>query len=140
MLPINTLKNCGNSSKLVLRIKEPIPVTRESFLVACLNSELFSNAADAIYEYSTLAGALFAPVQNGFYRDAFTAELVKTVRKLGGVAVVQSSWGPTVAVLLPSQQEAEDLVVKILNSIDSNRISVEITQPNQSGAFIRFAK
>jgi len=112
----------------------------ENSIVPNLNSESFSNAAYAIYEYSTLAGALFGPVQNGFYRDAFTAELVKNVQSLGGVAVVQSSWGPTVAVLLPSQQEAEDMVVKIHNAIDSNRISVEITQPNQSGASIRFAK
>ena len=60
----------------------------------------------AIGQYGQLAGQLFEPVQGGIYRTTTIAETVNTITKLGIQGAVQSSWGPTISVVLRDQDHA----------------------------------
>jgi len=68
----------------------------ESVIVpAARNGDLTAFGA-AVYEFNRCAGEPFALVQGGTYSSAVTSELVSELRRLGVLAVGQSSWGPTV--------------------------------------------
>lgn len=55
---------------------------------------------EALYDYNRRAGALFQATQGGCYADAGAAAIIKTVRALGIRGVGQSSWGPTIFLIV----------------------------------------
>ncbi len=69
--------------------------------------------AEAIFEYNVRVGEMFRPWQGGIYSHAITAKLVDFVRSFNISAVGQSSWGPTVFVILPGPEMIEPLRQKI---------------------------
>ena len=68
--------------------------------------ELFS---ESLYRYGEEAGRCFSRQQEGIYSTTLAAATVRELRRLGVVGVGQSSWGPTIFALLPSEQAAQQV-------------------------------
>lgn len=83
-----------------LLLLQMLPAVAEADFAAC---------SDAIYEYGRVVGEYFAPYQGGVYSSALARELVPQLREQGYTGVGQSSWGPTLFVLCPSEAAAAEL-------------------------------
>ncbi|HEX2473919.1 MAG TPA: hypothetical protein VHK01_04205 [Lacipirellulaceae bacterium] len=92
---------------------------------------------EAVYQFGRLAGECFAPIQGGPFADAAIAGLVQRIRAHGIRGVGQSSWGPTVFAICPSQAEAEALVEWLRESVEPTTHEISIANPNNAGAVIR---
>jgi beta-RFAP synthase len=73
--------------------------------------ELFS---ESLHRYGEEAGRCFSPQQEGIYSTALAAATVRELRRLGVVGVGQSSWGPTIFALLPSDQMARQVRAQLV--------------------------
>lgn len=62
----------------------------------------------ALDEYGTAVGEFFAPVQGGCFAHPLAGELADWLRKQGFAGVAQSSWGPTLCVVVPGSESAEE--------------------------------
>ncbi|MGH7135570.1 MAG: beta-ribofuranosylaminobenzene 5'-phosphate synthase [Pirellulales bacterium] len=69
----------------------------------------FDRFGQSLYRYGQLAGECFAAWQGGLYASPAIERLVTRCREAGARGVGQSSWGPTVFALCPSQRDAEQL-------------------------------
>lgn len=95
----------------------PVPLEITAALCRELVCELAPAAAcgdcdrfgEALYRYGQLAGECFAAWQGGLYASLAIERLVARCRDAGARGVGQSSWGPTVFALCPSQRDAENL-------------------------------
>lgn len=94
MTPALTDRLCG----IVLRELLPALVER--------NAEEFSRALGS---YGDLVGEYFAPVQQGRFADPGAVEAVEWLAQRGIRGVAQSSWGPTLAVVLPDAAVASEM-------------------------------
>ena len=61
---------------------------------------------ESVYRFGYRAGICFAPVQGGPYHGDHVADMVEEIRSLGVPGVGQSSWGPTLFCVLPSESAA----------------------------------
>lgn len=73
----------------------------------------FHDFSEAVYQYCRTSGTIFAPVQGGDYASAAIAARIKSLQEMGVVGVGQSSWGPTVFAMTPSQDAAIDLTRRL---------------------------
>jgi len=95
----------------------------------------FGRFADSLWEYGTLAGTCFAPVQGGPFNGPVLTQLAYRLRELGAVGVGQSSWGPTLFAFQPSAETAQDFVRK-LQSTGEMPVDVVVTSVANSGAVV----
>ena len=65
---------------------------------------------ESVYRYGVRAGMCFAQQQGGPFANPQLQDWVAAIRRRGVRGVGQSSWGPTLFALLPSQADAEELV------------------------------
>lgn len=70
----------------------------------------FFSFAGALGEYGQLIGRFFSPVQGGPYTLPQMETLVQRLQAQGYAAVAQSSWGPTVCVVVPDGDATEQIV------------------------------
>jgi predicted sugar kinase len=73
----------------------------------------FERFSESLYRYGHAAGMCFAARQGGPFASPRVANLVETIRSLGVHGVGQSSWGPTVFAVLPSEAAADDLLMRL---------------------------
>jgi beta-RFAP synthase len=59
---------------------------------------------EALYDFNRRVGEMFQHAQGGWYAHPRVEEIVKPLRGAGVKGVGQSSWGPTVFALLPSEE------------------------------------
>ncbi len=97
---------------------------------ALLQSDLPS-FGEAIHEYNYQAGACFANVQGGNYSYPVTADLIAKLRKAGFPGVGQSSWGPTVFVVVDEESGS-----RLSHFLDQLGLTYFRSQMNESGARI----
>ena len=93
----------------------------------------FNLFAEGLYQFGKQSGLQFQSVQSGAYHSRQVAELVEFVRACGVLAVGQSSWGPGVFAILPSDEWAAFLI----NRIDDRypgRYQFTISQADNQGA------
>ncbi|MCA9202474.1 MAG: hypothetical protein KDA59_05500, partial [Planctomycetales bacterium] len=81
---------------------------REHLLPALAAAD-FDGFSASLYRYGHAAGLCFKALQGGPYNGSELTALVERIRSLGVAGVGQSSWGPTLFALTPSQTAAEDL-------------------------------
>ncbi len=91
---------------------------------------------EAIAEYGRAIGEYFSPVQGGVFADPRVRELDRQWPQLGR-RLVQSSWGPTVVAMTPSEIVAVDLRREITDRYGPDRWLIEIVSPLNEGASIR---
>jgi len=115
---------------------ERLTTLAKTRLMPCAASGCYAAFSEALYEYGCLAGACFASRQGGPFASPRLAHLVEWIRGQGLRGVGQSSWGPTLFVLLPSQQEAEMFVGVLRREYPTETLDVVITAASQSGAQI----
>jgi beta-RFAP synthase len=111
-------------------------ITNEEMLPA-LERRDCSAFGDAVYRYGRLAGECFAAVQGGPFASRDIARLVEAIRSRGVPGVGQSSWGPTVFAICPSEVDAHALSDWIRQSFSADAHEITIAHPNNEGAFIR---
>ena len=66
--------------------------------------------AEGIFEYGHRSGRMFETIQGGAYNGSAIEAVVKRVREFGVTATGQSSWGPCVFAVLPTKNQANELV------------------------------
>ncbi|MEZ5940043.1 MAG: hypothetical protein R3C18_01540 [Planctomycetaceae bacterium] len=71
----------------------------------------------ALYEYGQLVGEFFSPIQGGVYSHPEMRSCANQLAALGISGWVQSSWGPTLALVCESEAQAFEVENTIQNSI-----------------------
>jgi beta-ribofuranosylaminobenzene 5'-phosphate synthase len=94
----------------------------------------FTEFSRSLYRYGRIAGECFASHQHGAFLNGRTAELVETIRALGGEGVGQSSWGPTLFVAMPDQAAGHDLAARLATAHDLSDYDKLVVRPNNTGA------
>jgi predicted sugar kinase len=111
-------------------------ITNEEILPAVERADCRA-FGDAVYRFGRLAGDCFAAVQGGPFASTETARLIDAIRGNGIAGVGQSSWGPTVFAICPSQAKAEELAHWLRELPSPTRREITIANPNNDGAVIR---
>jgi beta-RFAP synthase len=96
----------------------------------------FAHFSEAYFEYGHLAGACFATEQGSPYASRRLAEIVGRVRAMGIGGIIQSSWGPTLAALLPDQNSASELAQTLRADPITADATLEIAAAVNHGAVI----
>jgi len=112
---------------------ELIALTREGLVPAAATAD-FATFSDSLYRYGRLSGECFAAKQGGPYNGSVLAALVEKIRARGHLGVGQSSWGPTIFVVVPSASAADSLANEL--AAQPNELDVLISAPCNSGARI----
>jgi beta-RFAP synthase len=118
----------------------PLEVTDELWrevnaqMLPALQAANFQLFSEAVLRFGKVAGECFSSVQGGPYNGPVLHELVEKVRELGVAGVGQSSWGPTLFCLLPSQADAEQFVPDFQNLLGDVRVHCTIAGPCNCGA------
>ncbi|HEY5313496.1 MAG TPA: hypothetical protein VIK18_13305 [Pirellulales bacterium] len=120
----------------------PLPTTERLCRLALLDMLPAAQAGDfahfsqAYFEYGHLAGACFATEQGSAYASPRLAEIVGRVRAMGIGGIIQSSWGPTLAALLPDRSAADELAHALRADPVTADAKFEIAAPVNHGAVI----
>ncbi|QGJ69740.1 Hypothetical protein PBC10988_14270 [Planctomycetales bacterium 10988] len=73
----------------------------------------FELASENFYQLNRATGERFASVQGGLYSRPEINDWIKWLRAEKITGVGQSSWGPTIFALLPSEDQAKSLATKL---------------------------
>ncbi len=92
---------------------------------------------ESVFRFGRLAGECFAAVQGGAFASSQIADLVDTLRGWGVCGVGQSSWGPTVFAVLPSDEAASDLLARLRQSGKDESYDIRISRPWNKPAEVR---
>jgi beta-ribofuranosylaminobenzene 5'-phosphate synthase len=115
---------------------ELIALTRDGLVPAAATAD-FATFSDSLYRYGRLSGECFAAKQGGPYNGPVLAALVEKIRVRGHVGVGQSSWGPTIFVVVPSALAAASLANEL--AVQPEELDVLVSAPCNSGARIEVA-
>ncbi len=113
-----------------------IKAVRERILPAVAEVR-FDDFSEALYEFGRQAGMCFADAQGGPFNGPLLENIVKTVRAMGVRGVGQSSWGPTLFAVLPSEDSARQFVHQIKRRFVDAIERICISPPDNHGARIR---
>lgn len=91
----------------------------------------FSAFARSLHRFGQLAGGMFAPRQHGVYGTPAAAEIAKRLLADGAPCVVQSSWGPTLAV--PAPDAASAVALASHASTWFSDVELQIARPANQG-------
>lgn len=103
-------------------------------LIPSARSGDFAGFAEAVYRFGYGAGQCFKSHQSGAYATELLAALVARIRAAGIAGVGQSSWGPTLFTLHPTQYAAEQFVDYFRTWPSADTYHVRIAKPNAGGA------
>ncbi len=112
-------------------------ILRSEILPSVLNQD-FSTFADAVTEYGCQSGMHYSPVMGGAYASPEATAIVDKIRGFGQFAVGQSSWGPTIFAIGPSEKEVNWLVEKMADGAEDVVGHVEIVSADNHGMKISF--
>ncbi|MEX2288471.1 MAG: beta-ribofuranosylaminobenzene 5'-phosphate synthase family protein [Planctomycetaceae bacterium] len=99
----------------------------------------FDRCGEALYEFGSIVGNYFAPVQGGTYASPSTAELVEHLRASGVRGVGQTSWGPTIFALCRDDGEAAKLSADLQADTRWSDCQFRIAAAKNTGAQMRAA-
>lgn len=99
-------------------------------IVPSLQAAQFDAFATSLHEFGQLIGSYFAPAQGQVFCSTVAVEICDRLMVEGFKAVVQSSWGPTVAVLARNDEEANAVINRIGNA------QARIVAPMNHGAVV----
>lgn len=108
----------------------------EQMLPAVRNAD-FETTASALYEFGRTVGEHFAPVQGGIYANRSMARLVEELRARGIHGIGQSSWGPTLFILMPDASTAEQLAADLSRDSRWQNCRCLVARPMNTGALIK---
>jgi beta-RFAP synthase len=97
----------------------------------------FDHFAAALFDFGRLAGSCFAAEQGGTYADPSVAAMVLRLREMGLVGVTQSSWGPTLAAILPDEAAAQQWSAELRSLPELKDVQMFVSPPANRGASVR---
>ena len=113
-----------------------IDIVRNMIIPGTMEQD-YCKFADGLYEFGKQSGMMYSAIQGGPYNGPRVGRLVEEIRELKVPAVGQSSWGPVVFAITPSEDSAARLVSQ-LRERHGDQLSVSQTNANNTGASIRF--
>lgn len=114
---------------------ELIRLAREELLPSAAQAD-FARFGAALDRYCHLAGLCFAAIQGGAYNGPVLERLVAIMRSCGAAGVGQSSWGPTLFALLPTQLAAQEFAKRLQQRSEGLDFATLICSPNNRGATV----
>ena len=121
---------------VAISVTEELEQLTHDCLIPALAEGDFGAFSEALYHYGCLAGKCFAPLQGGIFSSPRTAELIAWLREQGIAGVGQSSWGPTVFALLPSEEPAEKLKQSLHQDPRFQEYEITVARPANNGAIV----
>ncbi|MCH2201390.1 MAG: hypothetical protein MK102_05450 [Fuerstiella sp.] len=121
--PVGSAGLSGDREELVFQeerhmpeylVRQQVCLIRDS-IVPAAETEQFEQFQNALGEYGRNAGHFFATHQGGVYSSGVIRRLSQTP-DFEDLPMVQSSWGPTVAVFTHSRKYANDIMERVLGS------------------------
>lgn len=106
-------------------------------IIPAVRDASFDDFRRGLSEYGRLVGSFYATTQGGIFSSQRIRELVSSLPGRDTLGMVQSSWGPSVAVPASSQAEAEDLRSRFHSVVDSDEVSIHIVSGQNHGATVR---
>lgn len=94
----------------------------------------FLSFGESLFSFNRAVGEIFAPAQGGTYAAYLLADIVRSVRDKGLPAVGQSSWGPTLFVILPDSDQATWLQSQLAQEFSLPPHSFFLTRADNVGA------
>ncbi|MBW8884694.1 MAG: beta-RFAP synthase [Planctomycetia bacterium] len=116
-----------------------IALARERLVPAVVAAD-FGLFAETLYEYGRLSGDLFAARQGGPFNGPKLTSIIQQIRDVGYSGVGQSSWGPTIFVLTPSQHAANRVIADLRLRHDASTLDLLVAPPNNWGAQIHVSE
>ncbi|QDU98513.1 GHMP family kinase ATP-binding protein [Lignipirellula cremea] len=121
----------------------PVAPTTRQTLVNEVSERMLPALAAADFEafslsvtrFGRIAGLCYEQQQGGPYNGPLLNRLVATLQRQGVAGVGQSSWGPTIFGLAPSQAAAEEQIDRLTETFDTP-LTLSIAAPNNTGAVI----
>ena len=104
-------------------------------LLPAIRENNYSDFGPALYEFGLASGSLFRRSQHHNFHSRAVTEIVGFVRSNGVTAVVQSSWGPTVAAITETPDIADSLCLRLRERLPDGTMVV-ITRADNRGATI----
>ncbi len=108
-------------------------IAREQ-LVPAARAGSFHQFAHGLRAYSALAGDCFWSVQGGRFGSPFLQRLAHWLEEHHAPVVGQSSWGPTLYVLVPEERCAIELSLGLRQAFGPTSVELTITPPANVGA------
>ena len=135
----------GEAERRAFEKLPPVPVETTDRLCRLALLELvpaaitadFTRFSEALYEFGHDAGLCFASQQAGPFASPRVAEIVARVRSLGVLGVAQTSWGPTIAALMPDESAAAALVERLQAASNVGSLDLHVAKPNNHGACVQ---
>ncbi len=97
----------------------------------------FRAFAHAIKEYGELVGDFFAQIQGDIFSHAEMNGFADRLHEENMIALAQSSWGPTVAIFVPDQDEADRVSALVREDEFGQNCLLTQTQPMNAGRALR---
>lgn len=106
-------------------------------ILPALKHQDYRSFARALYEYGKVVGEFFAGTQHGVFSHPEMESLVDRLRDQGIVAAAQSSWGPTVALVLPDAAKTQEAMTFLRDDIFGCRCRIRETHGLNRGRELR---
>ena len=97
----------------------------------------FEAFADALEHFGKLAGSCFSHAQGGPYALGPATESVEMLQALGGRGIAQSSWGPGVFCVCPSEEAAAALRNHLTERSDATTREIVVAKADNRGAVVQ---
>jgi len=145
LLPRNIAGLSGTAEEDAMTSLPPVPLGLTGEMCRVLLIDLlpaaveadFDSFVDGLEHFGKLAGGCFSQAQGGPYATGQAAESVKILRNLGGRGIAQSSWGPGVFCVCPSDDAAEVLREGLAKLPDATSREVVVAKADNHGAVVR---
>jgi beta-RFAP synthase len=105
-------------------------------MIPAIESKRFNDFAASVTRYGETAGRCFESCQGGPYASPRLQSIVDFLLRCGVTGVGQSSWGPTLFALQPSEQAANELVTVMQDSPEIVSSDLVISRIANAGAKI----
>jgi predicted sugar kinase len=112
-----------------------VKILKERMVPGILRRD-FSQFANAVTEYGRESGSYYSRAQGGSYASPSASALVQKISSLGDYGIGQSSWGPTLFAIGPSEKSANWLVEKLLQGEEDVACHATIVSADNDGMTI----
>ena len=147
VMPTDAIGLSGSAEQKAFAAQSPMPqaLTAELCRIALMDwlpgviEGDFQRTSLALYEYGQLVGRFFQAAQGGVFAHSRMAELADEVRGRSLPGVAQTSWGPTVCVLCPTEATARDVCADLARDDRFSSCRLLVTSPLNLGAAIELS-
>ena len=97
----------------------------------------FEQFRDGLSEYGRLVGEYYSPAQGGVFGNSVIQQIVKQLPSRETAGMVQSSWGPSVAIPARSAAEADEIAARMQALVADDILTARVVRGLNCGATVR---